>query len=42
MKSEDEEGKQQPKYSHFENIFDNLTITSGGAEEDHHHKSPHR
>jgi hypothetical protein len=37
MKEEHEEEAKRPKFSHFENIFDNLSIISGGDEH-----SPHR
>jgi hypothetical protein len=40
MKEYHDEEVKRPKFSHFENIFDNLTIISGGGNEDHHN-SPH-
>jgi hypothetical protein len=40
MKEYHDEEVKRPKFSHFENIFDNLTTISGGGNEDHHN-SPH-
>jgi hypothetical protein len=41
MKQGQEEEVKFPKFSNLENIFDNLTITSGGGEDDHHNNRLH-
>ncbi len=38
MKEDHDEEFKKPKFSQFENIFDNLTIISGGGDDN----SPHR